>query len=114
MAKKSSENQQAKPRNPNLGGKRPGAGRPKKAVTAAKESIREVVVKSIGEKAPKLLQNLYALADAGDRAANEYLLNRLLGKPTEHVESHVTDAAAMQALEAMRAGFLAIKGEPRS
>jgi hypothetical protein len=90
MVAKSPSNQQAAGkhggRRPNSGGKRPNAGRPKANVTKAKEDVRAAVVETIGEWAPALLKNLKSLADAGDRAASEYLLNRLLGRPTEAVE----------------------------
>jgi hypothetical protein len=89
VAKHSPNNQQSPRKSgrggprPNSGGKRPGAGRPKKAVTLAKESAREVVVRRITDRVDELLDNLFRLAKAGDRESSVYLLNRLLGKPTD-------------------------------
>jgi hypothetical protein len=35
------------------------------------------------ERVRRLVDNMFSLADSGDRQANEYLLNRVLGKPVE-------------------------------
>ena len=85
------------------GGARPGAGRPKtrdvhvSAVRKAEKKIRD--------RLPELIDNLLILADGvtveemtleGEttvyrkppcRQTNEYLVNRILGKPTEKIES---------------------------
>lgn len=79
------------------GGARPGAGRPRTAIkhTAQVASAE----KRIADRLPRLIDNMFALADgvkeingAGavytrppDRQANEYLINRVLGKTPERV-----------------------------
>lgn len=84
------------------GGARPGAGRKRKAdkyhgrITEAEDRI--------ADRLPQLIDNLIALADgveveeampnggtriysrAPDYKANEYLINRIMGKPTERHE----------------------------
>jgi|SRR6185437_8976031 len=81
------------------GGARPGAGRKPKATKYASEIAD--AERKIADRLPELVDNLFALA-AGvkveeaardgtvdvftrppDRQANEYLLNRILGRPTE-------------------------------
>jgi hypothetical protein len=42
--------------------------------------------KSIAEKLPDLVNRLIDLADEGDRQALMYLLDRILGKPTQREE----------------------------
>jgi CubicO group peptidase (beta-lactamase class C family) len=83
------------------GGARPGAGRPRKADAHARPIAR--AEKRIADKLPYLIDQMFELA-AGvlvqeadghggtriwdkppDRAAIEYLLNRVMGKPTERV-----------------------------
>lgn len=87
------------------GGKRPGAGR--KRLEIKRFTERQMLEKWIERDLADYYENLRALAmgeilvqkDDGrtksrkriyrlapDRAANEYLINRLLGKPTEPVE----------------------------
>jgi len=94
------------------GGKRPGAGRPKGAVTRIKHDSLSAGEKRIGDRLPTLLDNLFALADGvkeerelpsgktivyttpPDLRANIYLVDRVLGKPTnrhEHDLSHLSD-----------------------
>ena len=96
------------------GGRRPGAGRKPKDVNQSIRDLEEQVNNEIGIHAMKLLGNLLFLANGGfervtlteeraadgtlleskrvvevaapDRAANEYLLNRRLGKPKQAVE----------------------------
>ena len=84
------------------GGARPGAGRKKKA-----EKFETAIGKAerrICDRLPELIDNLFVLAkgvvvqeidDDGvvdvyskppDRQANEYLINRIMGKPTERTE----------------------------
>lgn len=110
------------------GGARPGAGRkkgPEKFPGAA-----ALADQTIAEKLPKLLENLFVLADGGfeqveekweegelpadskpgdkpplvlvsrkvtwaapDRAANQYLIDRILGRPTERHEVTGEDGA---------------------
>lgn len=87
------------------------AGRPRNAdknagaVAAAEQQIRD--------RLPSLIENMFRLADgielqtvskeghtliyttAPDRAANEYLINRILGKPTERQEMSGPDGGAI-------------------
>jgi hypothetical protein len=70
------------------GGARPGAGRKPKiqregyaeAIRAAEDGIRD--------RLPILIDGLVRLAtgDPPDRQAAEYLVNRVMGRPTERVE----------------------------
>ena len=73
-----------------------------KAVTIAAENARAYTVQRIVEALPTIMDAVLALAKEGDRGACEYLLNRLLGKPTERVESKsettVTAAADAETL----------------
>lgn len=85
------------------GGARPGAGRKKKAEKF--ETAITAAEKRICDRLPELIDNLFILAggvmvkevdeETGavniyskppDRQANEYLINRILGKPTERRE----------------------------
>lgn len=98
------------------GGARPNSGPKPKVVKVAVshlhaavdlskcEDIETIVLAKLTEVAPKCIDNLVKLADGiivkdvnldgtvdyfetpPDRQANEYLLNRLLGKPTERKE----------------------------
>lgn len=89
------------------GGSRRGAGRKRKA-DVFERPIR-AAEKKIADHLPRLVENLLALADGvlvedvnpltgepavykrpPDRAANEYLINRLMGKPTDRSESEVS------------------------
>ena len=85
------------------GGARPGAGRPKSR--EVHESAVRKAEKKIRDRLPQLIDNLLTLADGvtvedvtveGEtvvyrkppcRQTNEYLVNRILGKPTEKVET---------------------------
>lgn len=84
------------------GGRRPGAGRKPKRVIF--ENDVRVAEGRIADRLPRLVDNLFKLADGvavkttnakgqdvvfltpPDRAANEYLINRVLGKPIERKE----------------------------
>ena len=92
----------------NRGGVRPGAGRKSRLekyigpISSAEQRI--------ADRLPELIDNLLALAggvwvevedkdgsrriyaEPPDRAANEYLINRIVGKPTERVEHDGDDA----------------------
>ena len=88
------------------GGARQGSGR-KRVRDVFERPIRRAE-QQIADRLPELIENLLRLAkgvtvqeehrDGGtpvytrppDRAANEYLINRLLGKPTEMTESEVS------------------------
>lgn len=93
------------------GGARPNAGRKKKAEkfeTAISKAERRIC-----DRLPELIDNLFILA-AGvtvqeidkdgiivytrppDRQANEYLINRILGKPTERQEVSGENGAAIR------------------
>src|SRR3954471_1516522 len=88
------------------GGARPGAGRKPKPTTRIVNDVNRIARDKIGEWLPGLLDQLYALAvgvrmrdvrpdgseveyyeTARDRQACEYLVNRVLGKPTERQET---------------------------
>jgi hypothetical protein len=87
------------------GGARPGAGRKPKEQKF--ESAITVAERRIADRLPQLLENLFVLADgvtvqevdsAGglrvytrppDRKANEYLIDRILGRPTAKVEADI-------------------------
>lgn len=85
------------------GGRRRGAGRKTRKIVSLRAKLSEQVDVAIGAKMPDLLRNLFLLADgitlqritpdgplifteAPDRAANIYLVDRVLGKPTERHE----------------------------
>lgn len=63
------------------------AGRPRKADKFAKPIA--AAEKQIAAWLPELIQKQMELAREGDRAAIEYLINRLMGKPTERQEHDV-------------------------
>lgn len=90
----------------NRGGARPGAGRKSAAVRKLRDDFNTVVRETIVDWLPELLVNLKALADGievqktdakgrevvysqpPDRAANQYLIDRVCGKPIDQaVES---------------------------
>ena len=84
------------------GGARPGAGRKPKAEKY--ETAINRAEKRIADRLPELIDNMFRLAEGvtvqevdeeggvlvyskpPDRQANEYLINRILGKPTERAE----------------------------
>jgi hypothetical protein len=84
------------------GGARPGAGRKKKADKFSTEI--QAAERQIADKLPALIGNLIRLADGvpvrdfdpdggaivferpPDRQANQYLIDRVLGRPTQAVE----------------------------
>lgn len=89
------------------GGTRPGAGRKRKSDKFAGQIAR--AEKRIADRLPEIVDTLLELAagvevqsvdeETGgtkvyskppDRQAAEYLLNRIMGKPTERVEQHQT------------------------
>lgn len=94
------------------GGARPGAGRKPKGI----KSLTPIALAEgrIVDRLPQLIDNLFALADgvtvqeetpqggtkiysrAPDRQANEYLVNRIMGKPTERKEVSGPDGAPIQ------------------
>lgn len=85
-----------------LGGARPGAGRPRKSDKYAGQVV--AAENQIADRLPQYIDNMARLADGiyrqdededgnryvyltpPDRQANEYLINRILGKPTEKQE----------------------------
>ena len=91
------------------GGARSGAGRKPGELKSLLEKPVRAAEKQIVERLPRLLANLFILADGvmveedipgeqgepvrytkpPDRQANEYLINRVLGKPTDKSESEV-------------------------
>ena len=99
------------------GGVRPGAGRKPKAEKFKLPIAR--AEKRIADELPALIANLVQLAngvtieetgkDGGklvyrrppDFKANEYLINRLMGRPTERIEAEVTveDVSAHDSLQ---------------
>jgi hypothetical protein len=84
------------------GGARAGAGRKKKAQTFV--SVIAAAERRIADRLPQLIDNMMVLADgvtiqevdsdgglniytrAPDRRANEYLINRILGTPTQRLD----------------------------
>lgn len=116
------------------GGKRAGAGRKTKEATKLREDFNAATNQTLIGWLPDLLKNLKKLADGGferveekfeadpvvpglmvlverkrevaepDRAANEYLVNRLLGRPKQAVEHSGPDGAPM-AFESVVAKF---------
>ena len=94
------------------GGARPGAGRKAKRDkygTAIQRAEKQIV-----DKLPQLIDNMMALADGvlveettltggrvvyqrpPDRQANEYLINRIMGKPTERQEVSGPEGEALR------------------
>ncbi len=66
------------------GGARPGAGRRTKADRHEGPILRvEALIAGHLEQA---VANLIALADGGDLKANQYLIDRILGRPKQAVE----------------------------
>lgn len=96
------------------GGARPGAGRKPRAEKF--ESVITRADKRIAANLVRYIENLEALADgvtvqetdatgreriytrAPDRQANEYLLNRIMGKPTDHKEVTGEGGGALRVL----------------
>ncbi len=109
------------------GGQRPGAGRPTKTATKLRAEIIAEADKAICDNLPKLIANMIYLANGGyerveekhtddeglgilslterkitiaepDRGANQYLIDRILGKPKQAIEINdvttVVDAVA--------------------
>ena len=74
------------------GGARPGAGRKRKSEKYASQI--EAAERIIANDLPRFIQNMILIADAGDRAANEYLINRVMGKPTERHEHDIDNEIA--------------------
>jgi hypothetical protein len=89
------------------GGTRPGAGRKRKSDKHAGQIAK--AEKRIADRLPDIVDRLLELADGiqvqtvdeetgginiyakpPDRQAAEYLLNRIMGKPTERIEQHQT------------------------
>lgn len=90
------------------GGARPGAGRKRKSDKFAGQIAK--AEKRIADRLPDYIDNLQLLADgvlveefdivsgkprvfkrAPDRQANEYLINRIMGKPTDRKEHTFPD-----------------------
>ena len=87
------------------GGARPGAGRKPKAEKF--ETVINLAERQIVDKLPKLLDNMMDLANGvaveetdaygekkvyerpPDRQACEYLINRIMGRPTERTEQDI-------------------------
>ncbi len=82
---------QSKPKS-KRGGRRPGAGRKSAADLALRDDFNAAARDTIVEWLPQLLANLKTLADGSgplnppSLAANQYLLDRVLGKPTQSIE----------------------------
>lgn len=106
------------------GGPRPGSGRPTKDVTKLRAEIVAETEKVICDALPQLIKNMLVLANGGyerveekhtdaeglgiltlterkvsiaepDRGANQYLIDRILGKPKQQVD--VNDVTSGQA-----------------
>lgn len=98
-----------------------GPGRPRTAVKHAGPIAK--AEKQIADRLPSLIENLFILADGvtveedgivyrrpPDRQANEYLINRILGKPTERQEVSGVDGGPITLAPVdYRAGLDALK-----
>lgn len=90
------------------GGARKGAGRKRSSVRELLDAAAVAAERQITDHMPKLIANMLELADGvmvqdvdrktgaavvfqtpPDRAANEYLINRVMGKPTDKTEADV-------------------------
>ncbi len=90
------------------GGSRQGAGRKRGSVRDLLDAAAVQAERQITDRLPRLIDNLLVLADGvvvedvnpitgetgvyrkpPDRAANEYLINRVMGKPTDKTEADV-------------------------
>ena len=97
---KDEEKGEIKAVNQRRGGKRLGAGRKAAAVKVLQRELIDTVNATIAPQVARILKNLFALADGimvrqetkdgptiysqpPDRQANIYLLDRVIGKPTE-------------------------------
>lgn len=97
------------------GGARPNAGRRASEVRKLLEKPIQAAEKRIADRLPHLIENLMVLADGvmvedvnlvtgevgvyrkpPDRAANEYLINRVMGKPTDKTEAEVNLTGGVQ------------------
>ena len=68
------------------GGKREGAGR--KPIRDEFRSQAAAVTDIFAGGASEAATALITLAKSGDRAAAEYVVNRLMGKPVEQIDQH--------------------------
>lgn len=109
MAAKRLKNDEIAPQS-KRGGRRPGAGRKTNPVKVIRESLLDAANARIGEWMPSLLGNLKVLADRGDRQANEYLINRLLGRPAEKVEHSGPDGGPVPL--AFAVALVKVYGDP--
>lgn len=75
------ENIEPKPRNPNIGGAREGAGRPRLEAT----KFREALVKKAEENAEALADAWIKKALSGETQALEKLGDRVMGKVTDNL-----------------------------
>ena len=89
------------------GGPRPHAGRKRSSVRELLDAAAVAAERQITDHMPRLIQNMLVLANGvsvektdsegetyvytqpPDRAANEYLINRVMGKPTDKTEAEV-------------------------
>jgi hypothetical protein len=96
------------------GGARAGAGRKRSSVRELLDAAAVAAERQITDHMPKLIANMLVLADGvsvekpvgdgetivytqpPDRAANEYLINRVMGKPTEKTEADVSVSGGVQ------------------
>lgn len=100
------------------GGPRPGSGRPRKAEKFQRPIAR--AEKRIADRLPWLIDQQFELAEGvlaeegkdgeekvykrpPDRQAVEYLLNRIMGKPTERQELTGKDGEPLDRTDALRA-----------
>lgn len=105
------------------GGKRPGAGRKPRVLRLLRADWQAETANRIAERLPKLLENLFALADGvkvkGEdgvyqtlpcRETNKYLIDRVLGKPTERTEVGGEDGGPIQ-VEVFQAAVKRVYGD---
>lgn len=101
------------------GGLRPGAGRKRGPVREILDSASAQADKMIAEHLPQAIKNMIVLANGvtvqeeltgdgvtpivytrpPDRQANEYLINRVMGKPTEKIQADVNSRVEIAEIE---------------
>jgi len=73
----------------NRGGTKPGAGRPKGAIsleTKRKQAFEKLFISEVNKNKKPLIEALMAKAISGDVKALVDVLNRIIGKPTEKLD----------------------------
>jgi hypothetical protein len=76
------------------GGARPGAGRKPKAEKY--QTPIQAAEQRIADRLPELIDRMFDLSKEGDRDATVYLINRVMGKPTERVEAETNNNSTLE------------------